>query len=279
MPPIALNGTSAQRPPQGHLSDDGIDLLRLHFQQDGYVVLPGIVPRDELAALTSRLQQAYEQARQTGGLFIGGGNISGHLNCFPGPDSRFVYEALRDRGVINFIREIFPKAVGTPNIGCNFNLPNSVMQHYHVDRDFTKEFIIANIAAVDTVVENGAMEVAPGTHRKFYKYWRFVLERPHRASRRVPLCQGDVLIRTSNLWHRGMPNRTAIPRAMLAYTWEDGGNFKADPFDGHPDAITFWPNWFRPTALGRLRERTFVTAPFTYATYRFARSLIGRKGY
>jgi hypothetical protein len=31
--------------------------------------------------------------------------------------------------------------------------------------------------------------------------------------------------------------------------------------------------------LGRLRERTTVHAPITYAAYRFARSLIGNKGY
>ena len=47
-----------------------------------------------------------------------------------------------------------------------------------------------------------------------------------------------------------------------------------------PDGkIRFYPNWYQPTTLGRLRERTFVTAPVTYSAYRFARSLYGNKGY
>ena len=166
-----------------------------------------------------------------------------------------------------------------PNIGCNFNLPNSVTQHYHADRDFTRAFMIANVAVVDTVVENGAIELIAGTHKKFYKYWRFAVERPYRNSIRIPMKQGDILVRTSNVWHRGMPNRTAVARPMLALTWEDGGSIHDDPFEADGGNIQFRPNWFRPTRLGRLRERLFVGVPATYSTYRFVISLFGNKGY
>jgi hypothetical protein len=139
--------------------------------------------------------------------------------------------------------------------------------------------MVVNVAAVDTTIENGAIDVLPGTHRKFYKYWRFAWERPYKNTTRLPLAQGDVLIRTSNLWHRGMPNMTSVPRPMLAFTLgEKPGEEGRDPFL-NGEKITFEANWYKEDFFGQLREHTFVKAPFTYNAYRFVRSLYGNKGY
>jgi len=253
--------------------------LKKSFEEDGYFIVKNVVSPAKLAELHQNLTTTFNTAQESGRLFSGGGLVSGHLNCFPGAGSRFVYEALEARGIVDLIREIEPKATRLPNIGCNFNLPGSVKQHYHADRDFTKAFMIANVAVVDTVVENGAMELIAGTHKKFYKYWRFALERPYRNSIRVPMKQGDIMVRTSNVWHRGMPNKTAVARPMLALTWEDGGSTHDDPFAVEDGKITFRPNWFRPTRLGRIRERIFVTVPASYSAYRIVSSLVGNKGY
>jgi len=256
-----------------------MDTLKKSFANDGYFVVRDVVPRDKLSDLHQRIVAEFDQAKQSGTLFSGGGLMSGHLNCFPGEGSRFVYDALKERGIIGLIQEIQPGADRLPNVGCNFNLPHSVTQHYHADREFTREFMIANIAVVDTVVENGAIEIIPGSHKTFYKYWRFALERPYRNSIRVPMRQGDVMVRTSNVWHRGMPNLTSVARPMLALTWEDGGSVHDDPFKVEEGKITFRPNWFAPTRLGRLRERLFVKVPISYSAFRFVRSLYGNKGY
>ena len=40
-------------------------------------------------------------------------------------------------------------------------MPGSVTQHYHMDRTFTNQFMIANVAVVDTNVVNGAIELEP----------------------------------------------------------------------------------------------------------------------
>ena len=253
--------------------------LKKTFDEDGYFIVKNVVSPQKLAELHRNIVTSFDQAMETGNLFSGGGLLSGHLNCFPGEGSRFIYEALEARGIIDLIREIEPKAARMPNVGCNYNLPNSVTQHYHADRDFTRAFMIANVAVVDTTIENGAMEIAPGTHKKFYKYWRFAVERPHRNSLRLPMKQGDILVRTSNVWHRGMPNRTAVARPMVALTWEDGGSLQDDPFRAEDGKITFRPNWFRPTRLGRIRERVFVSVPASYSAYRFVSSLVGNKGY
>jgi len=270
---------STERSYTSVLSPGERETLKKSFTDNGYFIVKNVVSSEKLADLHQRLLATFDQTKQAGTLFSGGGLMSGHLNCFPGEGSRFVYEALQERGIIDLIREIDPAATRLPNVGCNFNLPNSVTQHYHADRDFTKAFMIANVAVVDTGLENGAIEIAPGTHHKFYKYWRFALERPHRKSMRLPMKQGDVLVRTSNVWHRGMPNRTMVARPMLALTWEDGGSQREDPFGVEDGNITFRPNWFRPTRLGRLRERVFVTVPSSYSAYRIVTSLVGSKGY
>jgi hypothetical protein len=254
--------------------------LKRVFAEDGYLLFRNVVPREGLADLSRKISAEFERTKHAGQLFSGGGSFSGHLNCFPGEGSRFAYEALETHGIVDLIKEIFPKALRPPNVGCNLNLPKSVTQHYHADRNFLDNFMIANVAVVDTDLTNGAMEIVPGTHKKFYKYWRFVVERPTRASVRVSMQQGDVIVRNSNVWHRGMPNHTAVPRPMLAFTWEDGGSSHSDPFAVEEGKIVFRQNWFRPNVAGRLRERTYVVAPVTYSTYRFVSSLFdGTKGY
>jgi hypothetical protein len=269
----------AQGPGARKVPMHDIESLKQAFAEEGYLIFRDVVSKERLSRLHAGILEEFERAKAAGRLFSGGGLISGHLNCFPGEQSRFAYDALEEQGIIDLIKAIFPKAVRPPNVGCNFNLPGSVAQHYHADRNFIDHFMIANVAVVDTNVANGAIDLVPGTHKKFYKFWRFAVERPHRAAIRIPMIQGDVLVRTSNVWHRGMPNRTAVARPMLAFTWEDGGSRQADPFAVEDGKIVFRQNWYRPDLLGRLRERTFVTAPITYSAYRFVGSLFGSKGY
>jgi hypothetical protein len=251
-----------------------VQALKQLYARDGYFVIRKVVSAQRLAELHAALSAEFSAASENGALFFGGGLMSGHLNCFPGAGARFAYDTLLERGIIDLIKELHPSVVRMPNVGCNFNLPGSHTQHYHIDRPFTRDFMIVNIAVVDTVIENGAIELIPGTHSRFYKYSRFVLERRHRDGVRVPINRGDVLVRSSNVWHRGMTNRTSEPRPMLAMTWEDGGNDLADPFGDQGGKIRFHPNWFKPTRAGRLRERLFVKVPLAYSALRFTRSLL-----
>jgi len=256
------------------LAGSDIERAKHEYAENGFVILRGMVSPDRLGELHKTLSGEFESASKSGRLFSGGGQISGHLNCFPGSQSRFVYDTLQQRGIIDLARELHPQVLRMPNVGCNFNLPGSHTQHWHIDRPFTRSFLIVNIAVVNSTIENGATEVIPGTHKRFYKYTRFVLEGVGRRGMRVPLAQGDVLIRNSNLWHRGTTNRTTAPRPMLAFTWEDGGSQEADPFSVNGGEIRFIPNWFKLTAAGRMREQLFVRVPATYTALRLARSLV-----
>ena len=257
------------------------EALQKSFDENGYFILRNVVSKDKLSELHRSITEEFNRAKSSGELFVGGGQLSGHLNCFPGEQSRFAYDTIVEHGIVDLMKAISPRTPVTPDVGCNFNMPNSMPQHYHVDSPFTEHFMIVNVAMVDTVIANGAIDVLPGTHKKFYKYWRFTVERVSRLTTRLPLNQGDVLVRSSNLWHRGMPNRTSNPRPMLAFTFVKGRDEREprDPFQIDHGKIRFHPNWFRPNFLGRVRERTFVTVPFTYSAFRFVRSLIGNKGY
>jgi len=248
------------------------------YAEQGYLIFRDIVPKAELSKLKARIFDEFETAKRSGQFFSGGGQYSGHLNCFPGAESRFALAALEERGVVALLSQIYDKP--TPlRVSCNFNLPNSVAQHYHMDGVFVEDFLIANVAVVDTDLVNGAIDVLPGTHQRFYEFWRYALQRRYRLTTRLPLSQGDVLVRSSRLWHRGMPNLSQAARPMLAFTFGEKVAPAGDPFLVNEGRINFEPNWFRPSRLGRLRERTFVTAPITYSAYRFARSLVGNKGY
>lgn len=264
---------------QQSLTSGTAETLKRSFADDGYFVIRNVIAPEKLSKLHQNIVAEFDRAKQSGTLFSGGGLMSGHLNCFPGAGARFIYETLQERGIIALLQELHPRVNRMPNVGCNFNLPNSVTQHYHTDRDFTKDFLILNVAVVDTVVANGAIEMIPGTHKQYYPYWRFALQRTAQNSIRVPMKQGDIMVRTSNVWHRGMPNQTTVARPMIALTWEDGGSTQEDPFAVESGKITFRPNWFRPTRLGRIREQMFVRVPLSYSAFRFVRSLYGKKGY
>ena len=211
--------------------------------------------------------------------FSGGGSYSGHLNCFPGETSRFFYDEIAESGLVDAIHAPQTAVSNAVRATLNFNLPNSVAQHYHIDGRYTDDFLIVNIAVVDTDLFNGAIDVLPGTHRRFVKFWQYALQRKYRLTTRLPLQRGDVLVRKSTPWHRGMPNKSATPRAMMSFTFGEAIAPDGDPFVVHDGRMFFYANWFRTTRLGRLRERVFVAAPFSYSAYRFVKSLRGNKGY
>jgi hypothetical protein len=261
------------------LENVDVDEFRRALDEDGYIVLRDVVRPDALSQLDDSLVAEYERLASSDEMFEGGGMLSGHLNCFPGEQARFVWDDIRAAGIQDLVRAVRPDIADSVRATLNFNLPGSVAQHYHMDGLYLGEFLICNIAVVDTDLRNGAIDVLPGTQRQFLKFWRYAVERWNRQTTRLPLRQGDVVVRKSTLWHRGMPNFSAQPRPMMAITFGEMDDLDADPFlvnDGKP---VFFPNWYSTNRLGQLRERTFVKAPITYSGWRFVRSLFGNKGY
>src|SRR5215471_15810772 len=129
--------TSASRTTKRVFSRDEIERLRATFAQDGYLVFREVVPKDDLADLSSKVLAEFERQKRGGAMFFGGGTMAGHLNCYPGQGSRFAYDALRDQGILDAVETIFPKAAAGPlRPALNLNLPKSVAQNYHIDGYF-----------------------------------------------------------------------------------------------------------------------------------------------
>jgi hypothetical protein len=261
------------------MSKHDVDELQQALDLDGYVVLRNVVSKERLDGLADDLAREFERVSSSGELFEGGGLVSGHLNCFPGEGSRFVYDDLEAAGAFELAKAFDPVRALSPRVTLNYNLPGSAPQFYHVDDLYTEAFLIYNIAVVDTDLRNGAIDVLPGTNRQFYRFWQYALQRKYRSTTRVCMQQGDVLVRISTLWHRGMPNLTDVPRPMMSITFGEKSAPAGDPFLVNDGRIVFTPNWFSTSRLGQLRERAFVKAPWTYSSYRFARSLYSDRGY
>jgi ectoine hydroxylase-related dioxygenase (phytanoyl-CoA dioxygenase family) len=251
------------------------DALKDSFASEGYLIFRDVVNRTRLESLRRELSREFARVESEGLLFTGGGTISGHLNCFPGEQSRFIQDTLEAEGIIGLIRSLSQTELRAPNVGCNFNLPGSHGQNVHVDGYYGTPFLVANVAVVDTTLENGAMEVLRRTHLREHRYWELALASPERL--RVVLQAGDVLVRTSVLWHRGMANHTASPRPMFALTWENGGSSVADPYSLHGGRITFLPNRHTTDWKGRLRESAFTAAPRLGSAYLFLQSMFGSR--
>jgi hypothetical protein len=256
------------------ISPSAVDLngIPKALSERGYAVIPGVVSPARLDKFVAELSDAYERAER----FKGGGSITGHLNCFPGRDAQFAYDELTEAGIIDAILRIREGRNNAIRATLNYNVPGSVAQHYHMDGLYVEDFLICNVAVVDTTERNGAIDVLPGTNRTFLPFWKYSLERSYRSSTRLEMAQGDVLIRKSNLWHRGMPNRSAVPRPMLSITFGELSAPETEPFAGD---IHFYPNWYNTSRLGVLRERAFVAVPKSYSAFRFVKSLTGNRGY
>ncbi|MFV0308086.1 MAG: glycosyltransferase [Desertimonas sp.] len=256
-----------------------IEGCRQVFDERGYLVFRDVVDRSRLATLADELSGEYQRVVERGEMFKGGGTVSGHLNCFPGAGSRFVWDDLAARGIPDLVRALRPDIADRRRVTLNFNLPGSVAQHYHSDGLYVEEFLICNIAVVDTDLENGALDVLPGTHQRFYRFWEYATQRKYRLTTRLPVRAGDVILRRSTMWHRGMPNLTTRPRPMMAITFGETAAPPSDPWNEFDGRANFTPNWYSTSRLGQWRERVFVKAPATYAAYRFVKSLRGNRGY
>ena len=90
-------------------------------------------PRRRVARTGSRRAERrrccdeFDRAAAAGELFEGGGlAVSGHLNCFPGEQSRFVCDEIADHGIVDLVRAVRPDIVDSVRATLNFNLPGSV---------------------------------------------------------------------------------------------------------------------------------------------------------
>ncbi|MAR94920.1 MAG: hypothetical protein CMD46_00930 [Gammaproteobacteria bacterium] len=213
-----------------------------------------------------------------------GGTISGHLNCQPGSSTIALIHNIQDTNLFNEIADYFSINLSDYNIsiGANINLPGSHFQHMHMDSNFFDQLYILNIPLVDTSKENGSISIVPDSHLKPYSYIQYLVKRLYKKRIRLNQEAGSCLVRTSNLWHRGTPNKTKNIRPMINLVFsmnkdKNNKDYLISNLDNHPDLkgpIRFTNNWYTTTRLGRLWEILTVKAPFIHAVKRIIMSVI-----
>jgi len=75
--------------------------------------------------------------------------------------------------------------------------------------------LVASFGLIDITPAHGPIEIAPGTHRMDRNEALRVVESGEIDLQAAPLEIGDVLIRHPWALHRGTPNTTATPRALV----------------------------------------------------------------
>ena len=91
-----------------------IDSLKTLFAEQGFVVCRNVVPRDKLDYLRKEILQEFERVERGKPDLQGGGRLAGHLNCFTGEDSRFIYDMVESYGIIDLVKAIMPSATRMP---------------------------------------------------------------------------------------------------------------------------------------------------------------------
>ena len=246
---------------------------RKTFAAEGYLKFDGVIPRALLARLSQRITDELEQQQREGRLFSGGGTVSGHLNCFPGAESRFVYDLLQHSGIAEIVRGLSTAGLRAPNIGCNLNLPGSAPQNDHVDGYASRPFLIVNVAAVDTNLDNGAMEILRG-----YAAVRseILADLAGSSAARAPVHAAG---RCAHSHLDALAPRDAEPKPTSRGRCSHSPGRTAEalakiPTEIHEGRITFLPNRYSTDLKSRIREQAFVALPALATAYRAVRSLL-----
>ncbi len=196
---ISLTSTEQS---SGELAKDNLANAIEAIRKDGYVIIEQVVDHAILDALKTRMDEDSAkliEAQKWGGA----GRVHGH--------SQKMLGAGFCCGFYNG----------------NTNKPNSTFQPLHADgvhlwgeqdQPHPVTQLIINIFPQDTSDKNGSTQIWPGSHLDM----RPVTDETE-ADRRSfsppiqpTLQKGDILIRDSRLWHRGVPNPSDHNRHMIA---------------------------------------------------------------
>ena len=131
-----------------------------------------------------------------------------------------------DSTLLQMLRETMDDHIVADQWGCDTPLSGSTYQKFHADYQcplfpeapdlaLPTYTLVVSFGLVDINEDNGPIEIAPGTHRIPRARAIRLLEAGELQSNTVPLKIGDVLIRHPWTLHRGTPNTTDVPRAMV----------------------------------------------------------------
>ncbi|MGH6877121.1 MAG: phytanoyl-CoA dioxygenase family protein [Rhizomicrobium sp.] len=129
--------------------------------------------------------------------------------------------------VLGAVREAMDDRIVADQWGCDVPLAGSVHQNLHVDyqRPLFAEvpdlalptyMLVVSFGLIPITRDNGPIEIVPGSHRIRRNEALRAVKALELEVQPIPLDIGDVLIRHPWALHRGSPNRTDAPRALVS---------------------------------------------------------------
>ena len=198
----------------------------LEIQDRGYCLLKGHFARPVIDACRTAFWPvllAYLEAHGTEP------NRGPHRHFLPMPFEPpcFAPEFFFDKDVLGIARGVMDDRMVADQWGCDVALAGSDYQAIHVDyqRPLFAEVPDLSLPAYALVVsfgldriteKDGPIEIAPGTHRMPRDEALRAVEAAEIGMQPVPLEIGDVLIRNPWALHRGSPNKSDRPRALVS---------------------------------------------------------------
>lgn len=260
------------------------------LETSGYTVLESCLDVKCVEEVRQQVIAEYEAARPLP--WRGGGKWFGHIEYVPPISSPIIREAASNKKIQEIVDQALAKNYKIIGVGGNANLPGSTYQPAHMDGVQGTDFLVVNIPLGKVTEQNGSLEVWPGTHKEQLTVSEF--NSVPRQSARVNSSPGDIVMRYSNVWHRGTPNRSSEVRFMLAIIISPHYE-KLPPFavsEDHQSILSsfrlpvhsktapplkkgFGPNYFATSLRGNMLELTWVYAPSVFtAIRRFKKSNI-----
>ncbi|MBZ5625506.1 MAG: phytanoyl-CoA dioxygenase family protein [Acidobacteriia bacterium] len=149
-----------------------------------------------------------------------------HYLAMPFEPPCFAPEFFFDAGILSIVRGVMDERVVADQWGCDVPVLGSKHQQLHADyrRPLFPEapdlllptyMLVVSFGLTDILPANGPIEIAPGTHRMPRDQAQRSVELAEIELQPVTLDLGDVLIRHPWALHRGTPNLTDTPRALV----------------------------------------------------------------
>jgi hypothetical protein len=187
------------------------------LEQDGWTLLPSLVPAELVARLNGELAVVYEQQRAHQLRNGVGEKTDGTVHHLPCAGGAFLELLERNHGQ-TALEQYFQGPYVLNTYGGVLNLPNDVSYVGRVHRDlrtFSGDVkLMAQLLVMldDFTEENGATYLMTGSHR--------LREKPadelfFRDAVRAVNPAGSIVMFNSNLWHAAGVNRSARPRRAL----------------------------------------------------------------
>ena len=239
---IHIDPSAAERR-RGTLSATHRKQVFAAMQRDGVLVLDQVIAHAPLDALKERMDRDSAELLAFCDSVGGNPRDRGHLQQGPPPFTPYVFaEYVANPLVADALRTILGKDAYCEFYNGNTNCPDSTFQELHLDAPHPEaalteapgssaiaaptSAVVVNVVPQDVDETNGAVELWPGTHGIVVPTPVPVdAIEPRRAESppiRGSFRKGDVLLRDSRLWHRGVPNGSAEYRHMIAMVFVAG---------------------------------------------------------